>query len=250
VHHKILKRLWAKIIPRQKLRKAVFLHIQKTAGTSIVEAAAKHYGGSWISHLDYSGKSPDDVRRTFFISGHFGYAYALQWMPDRYSFTFLRNPEDRIISFYYYCRGCSRSEYQINELAHSLSLNEFLDCGLHDWRIKPYIWNHQTWQLALGWGNLQSKRLYEFSEDELIARALTNIMNFDHIGLTESFDADYREISKALGFPYSRKSHKANTASRPAFESLPDFTIQKLERLTRLDRVLYEYVLGRRGASS
>jgi len=250
LQHQILKRFWARLNLGHKLRKVVFLHIQKTAGTSIVEFFAKHYYGSWISHLDYSEKSIENLRCPLFISGHFGYDYASQWMHDRFSFTFLRSPEDRIVSFYYYCRSCNPQQYEVYQLAHSLTLDEFLDFGISDWRVKPYIWNHQTWQIALGWGNRHHKRLFEFPENELIQMALKNIKTFDYIGLKENFNVDFGRIVTMLGLPYSGAAPKVNAARRTSVAPLPDSTIQKLRNLTMLDRVLYEEVCRFRGVSS
>lgn len=243
----LLKQLRAKLAPSQKARRAVFLHIQKTAGTSIIQSVANHYRGSWVSHLDYSERSPEEMRTKGFISGHFGYDYTSQWMRDRYSFTFLRSPEDRIVSFYYYCRGCSPSQYEVYQMAQDFTLDAFLDLGMTDWRVRPDVWNHQTWQIALGWGNRHNKRLYEFREDELIARALKNLKTFDYVGLTECFDADCGEIFASLGIPYSRPANKVNAAQRPSVSRLPDSTIEKLRNLTTLVRVLYEEVYRDRG---
>lgn len=77
---------------------ALFLHIQKTAGTSLVNMARRYYGDNVISHADYCTVAPDEIKKFGFISGHFGYAFARPLMQGRYSFTFLRDPSNA------YCR--------------------------------------------------------------------------------------------------------------------------------------------------
>jgi hypothetical protein len=77
-----------------KLKPVVFLHLQKTAGTSIINVARQFYGNkNVISHgdffLDQNGSpitgdkfaQPEFMERRFgnipFISGHFGYDFAM-----------------------------------------------------------------------------------------------------------------------------------------------------------------------------
>ena len=87
---------------------ALFLHIQKTAGSSIVDLARQAYGSDEVvshgdfflqpapSSLDALVDAKGDGSREFadhaFISGHFGFGFAQPMMQGRYSFTFLRDP--------------------------------------------------------------------------------------------------------------------------------------------------------------
>ncbi|MCH7920168.1 MAG: sulfotransferase family 2 domain-containing protein, partial [Planctomycetes bacterium] len=100
--------------------RVLFLHIQKTAGSSIVELARDHYDKSVISHGDFGGHKPEDFQDVAFVSGHFGYEFARPLMSDRYSFTFLRDPVDRVLSFYYFCRRMDSNEFEIYSLAQGL----------------------------------------------------------------------------------------------------------------------------------
>ena len=57
--------------------KAVFLHIQKTAGTSIVNTARLHFGNDQVlSHGDVWTTDPAEVKAKHFISSHLGFHYA------------------------------------------------------------------------------------------------------------------------------------------------------------------------------
>ena len=128
---------------------AIFVHIQKTAGTSMVDLFRRHYQEKQIiSHGDYlSGvehfsfnfwkinrKVISDFHNIRFLSGHFGYDFAKQFMPSRYSFTFLRDPVERVLSFYYFCRTRDPHEYDIYRLCHELTLDEFLKKGMEESR--------------------------------------------------------------------------------------------------------------------
>ena len=138
--HKNKSVIW-RVSSAQILKKpAVFLHTQKTAGTTIVTLVASFLGGEYVtSHGDFMDDDGFDPATKPFISGHFGYDYAEELINTRYSFTFLRDPADRILSFYYFCRQSNPDEFPVYKLAHELSLNEFLEEGLSGSLISNYI---------------------------------------------------------------------------------------------------------------
>jgi len=154
---------------------ALFLHIQKTAGTSIIQMAAKYYGNdNVVTHGDYLTltATPDShilypsinlnlekFQNIQFISGHFGFDFAQQFRSDRFMFTFLRNPVERILSYYYFCRNRDPGEYNIYKLAQTLTLEKFLQLGFSEPIIKACIWNNQAWQLAHGYGNRNRRNI-------------------------------------------------------------------------------------------
>jgi len=94
------------------------MHIQKTAGSSIVYMIRESYGNkNIISHGDHLDKwrefslidkffDPEITKNKFghvpFISGHFGYDFTKQSLTNRFSFTFLLDPIERIIFLYYF----------------------------------------------------------------------------------------------------------------------------------------------------
>ena len=102
----------------KKISPALFLHIQKTAGTSIIDLARPHYGLSMTSHGDCWGYPPQYFDNTPFVSGHIGYDYARHIMESRYSFTILRDPIERVLSMYYFCRKQKSTEFDIYRAAN------------------------------------------------------------------------------------------------------------------------------------
>jgi hypothetical protein len=117
----------------KNLKPALFLHIQKTAGTAIIELARFAYGArNVISHGDYlrgvqysptagnvqvNERVLQEFHNIQFLSGHFGYGFAKHYMADRYSFAFLRNPVERVLSFYFYCKKQDPNVYAITDCA-------------------------------------------------------------------------------------------------------------------------------------
>jgi len=246
---------------------ALFLHIQKTAGTSIVDLARNHYGNDNVTshgdHLDGFSEfplkdkyfSPEDVKSRFgsvpFVSGHFGYDFSKHLMDGRYSFTFLRNPAERILSFYYFCRTRDPHEFGIYRLSQEVSLDEFLAMGLEIPAVKACIWNTETWQLAHGYGNSDGRNILQFSQNEMLDLAIKHIEEFSYIGFAESFEHDRDYILGALGIvlPEDKIVSNANPG-RPTAQDLPASTLKLLDELTQLDRALYKAAWSRKEAKS
>lgn len=230
-----------------KLVPALFLHTQKTAGTTLITLARRFYKNDMITHGDYLALPSATLSKIAFISGHFGYEYASQFMESRYSFTFLRNPVDRILSFYYFCRSQNPDEYPIYRLSQQMELEEFMYAGLENPLVRSYIWNQQTWQLACGSGNLNGISMDEFNETQLVTKALDHLHNFTHIGFTETFEQDRDVIFGALGLPLPRGNWVENhSGPRRYRHELPQATLKIAAELTRLDQELYSAAWARR----
>lgn len=229
---------------------ALFLHIQKTAGTSIVKHVSGCYNHNIISHLDFWTLQPDQVARFGFISGHFGYDYASQFMEGRYSFTFLRDPVERVLSFYCYARKEAENyEYPVFQLAQTHSLEEFLVKSRSDMAIYPFIWNHQVWQLACGWGNTLKKSIRSFTPESMLEEAKCNLCEFDHVGFVESLDEDVQVIHEALQVKSPVRIPRENVGQREkSFFELPESVQSLLRETVHFDQILYEYAKSLRGA--
>lgn len=221
---------------------ALFLHIQKTAGTSLLHRARQFYEESIVTHGGCWGKSADQLRHIRFISGHIGYNFAQPLMQGRYTFTFLRDPVERILSMYYFCRSRDPKEFDIYDMAHKLDLREFLEAGQCDPCVRKNIWNNQVWQLAHGYAHLDERSISDFGEDELLRLAKEHLGKFSHVGFTETFIADSRRISRSLGLPLTKEMPTLNsTPGRTNAAQQPPDVRCLLERLTELDREFYEY---------
>jgi hypothetical protein len=226
---------------------ALFLHIRKTGGTSIVRQAIGHYGYENVcNHGDYMGKSPGDFKHLPFVSGHFGFDYARELMAGRFSFTFLRNPIERILSLYSFCRVQDPEEFPIYRAAATHDLDGFLQAADSDALVRSYIRDSQVWCLASGpgYGECASDAL---PPEKMFEQALTNTEQLSFIGFTETFDDDARRIMRALNMNLIDTIRKDNvTRDKIAVADLPDRTIRLLEELTQWDQKLYEALWRRR----
>jgi len=230
------------------------MHTQKTAGTTMTEAVRRHYRNDMVSHGDYLKRDTASLKKTTFISGHFGFEYSRQFMDGRYSFTFLRDPVERILSLYYFSRTRNPAEYPIYRAAHEMDLAGYLRAGFDREDIKTYLWNQQAWQLACGWNDPQQRQISNFTDEQILERAKAHLTEFHYIGFAESFAADSKAILADLNVPARESLVSANvTPRRPHRNDLPAATIRLAEELTCLDAALYEHAtdlcrqgLGRR----
>lgn len=223
---------------------AVFLHIQKTAGTSLVHLAARHYGTeNIITHGDYVGRPPESLVDVPFVSGHFGYAYARSLIRERVSFTFLRDPAERILSLYYFYRSQDPNLFPMYRIAHESTLGEFLERGLSDPYVRSRIWNNQTWQLAHGYSAPDRRSQGEFSPQELIDLAMAHVQEFSYVGLTEEYGDGVRAVTDLLGWSSEGEEVRENTnKDRKTAGDLSEREGSLIRELTSLDEALYQYV--------
>lgn len=259
---------------QQVPRPALFLHIQKTAGSSIVDLARLAYGSEEVvSHGDYLSASQkltlDEVdnisikgirlpvpeggaskyRHVSFVSGHFGFDFARPLLSERYSFTFLRNPVERVLSYYYFSLTRDPQEYEIYALAQSLTLDQFLTLGLEQPGVKACIWNNQAWQLASGYGNSKGRNILSYSVGEILELAIRHLDDFSYIGFAETFEEDRDHILKALGIvPPKEKIVSNANPGRPTARDLPTSTLKLLDELTHMDKELYKAAWQRKNS--
>lgn len=226
---------------------ALFLHTQKTAGTSIMMAAARHYGRHNVcSHGDFVGKTPDELARYAFVSGHFGFDFAKSLMVDRYSFTFLRSPIERVLSFYYFCRTRDPQEFPIYKIAQEHDLDSFLRLVHEHQVVRNSIWNGQTWRLSGGPG-MPNVSADDLPPEQMLARSIENLDSFSFVGFTETFDDDVDVIMRGLRMPNALRPGRENvTHGRPLARDHSRQTIKLIEEMTELDQALYDAAWRRR----
>ena len=248
-------------------RPALFLRIKNTVGNSIVTLAQQHYGlenvashdDFIVSHdrfkkdrkedieLDLAVKSAGEYSHIPFVSGYFDFDYAKPLFSGRFSFTFLREPIERILSFYYFCKTRNPNQYDIYALAHRVSLTDFLHLGFSNPEVRAFIWNNQTAQLSRGVGDSNQS----LSPKELLSLATDHLDAFSHIGFAETFEKDRDYVLQALGIPIPTSRVMATVKPlRPVLNELPKVARDLLYELTDLDRQLYEIAWAKRNVAA
>jgi hypothetical protein len=213
----------------------VFLHIQKSAGTSLCEILPNRLGGPSISHGDYAKYQPHELTPFRFIAGHFGYEY-LRAIPGRnFTFTFLREPVDRVVSLYYFMQNRDARQYEIYSLAQQISFTEFVRSN-HP-LVSAHVDNHQVWLLARSWPDGR----WRGTAEELLAQAIANLDSLSFFGFQETFESDVMELARRLDVQIEpQQLPRSNRSQRPDVSELSTDVAESIRRRTELDRRLYE----------
>ncbi|MEY4983575.1 MAG: hypothetical protein RIR62_1841 [Pseudomonadota bacterium] len=227
------------------LRPALFLHIQKTGGTSIQQMARRAYGADQVtSHDDYLRLGVEGCRAKAFVSGHFGFEFAKPLRAGRFFFTFLRDPVARVISFYHYCRIDMAPDFEPAAFARKHALGDFLRFCLDNPWYSSYVVNHQLDQLSYGYGHemVMGRALSsaERQPTELLPLAMRNLEAFDYIGFIDRFDADVDLIFRCLGAGQKRivRTNVSASGGRPDIDAP---TLDLIREMTRHDSEIIEF---------
>ena len=162
-------------------------------------------------------------------------------MADRYSFTFLRDPVERVLSLYAYALSRPDGEWPIFDDAKKAGLEGFL----RDHRFRRHVWNNQVWQLSYGWYawlvGLEKKQVEDFTSEDLLDRARSNLARFNYVGFVDTIGVDAVAIFRELGWDAPEVPH-ANASPRGLMSAdLSDSHLALLHEVTELDRRLFEY---------
>src|SRR5882672_5988314 len=232
-----------------------FLHIPKTAGTTLNAILARQYapdetheimmrGMSWLrprptlvpkplisfSKIRRLKSSLRHGRTVRMIHGHFDLSIKRVLPDDVRLFTFLRDPVERAISHYYHYRR--QSGDPIHPLAMSSTLEEWVgDRGLVE------MDNGQTRRLA-GEMNLPCGRVTQ----ALLERAKSNLArNFAVVGLTERFEESLILLQRAFGWVLHRFALRKVGGDRVRRDEVSGATLKVIRDCNRYDLDLYRF---------
>jgi hypothetical protein len=229
----------------------IFLHVPKTAGTTLKTILSRQYGPDEIAKCYYDkpdktlkgqlekilSLSKSQADRIKIVMGHMGFGLHehLAW-PCTY-FTVLRDPIDRAISSYYQTR---RAKFdKLRHDAQRLNLRDFVSSGL----LKAMD-NGQTRLLsgaALNEDLLGKEVEYGACTEEMLQQAKNNLDDFAAVGISERFDESLMLLMQVFGWskPYYVKSNVGR--NKTARNELSRDTLTCLERHNELDLQLYEH---------
>ncbi len=215
----------------------LFVHVPKTAGSSLYsifrtslkppELLKLHPNGETLTRINALPKR--HASRLKVLYGHVDTQLAKQIVPLRQCVTILRDPVDRLVSYYAFAKHMNSGSH--SELARRISITRWIDAL----RL-PETDNGMVRRFSglpeAGFGRCTS---------QMLERAKANLAQFALIGLTERFDEFYALLANRLGLPMRiYVAAKVNT-ERPRFDQLPAQTLAELERRNELDRELYRF---------
>jgi hypothetical protein len=226
--------------PGASPRKIAFIHIRKTAGSTLLDAISRNYSPDQQLLIDgrphyreavsksLAGLSKRPVR---LIYGHMGFGIAKYLPPDFSMITILRDPMERVLSQYYFLRGRKNSPesyYQKHSLEYALS----------DPEVNHYFSNVQTRVLSSVEVQISQKPVADMGQQDLKA-ALANLKRLSLLGFTEQFDSMMIALSMKFRLKTDEFTVQKRNRSRPPVTEIPRRTRQLIARANELDRELY-----------
>jgi Galactose-3-O-sulfotransferase len=210
----------------------VFVHIPKTAGTTVSTALellhGERYraGGNFFSDpigCRQIARSLREDTNADVVRGHIPFALRPLFPSTARFVTFLRDPVERTVSHYHYHR---LSAGWIKRYGDNMTLDEFLA-----------ITGHLT-------DNLQTRMLSGFEVDapaseDMLAQAKQNLKKFDVVGIVEEFDKSVALLHLTYGWRLLLVPNVRVNASRPPVSALSAEERNAVRRKNELDEELY-----------
>lgn len=251
-----------------------FMHIPKTAGTSISEGLRlafiplyplrERMDRSWFGNFDrfhtFSEAAYGDVflgtkpmpKNTDFVSGHFSLSTIRTFCPRAKIITFLREPSTRILSQWLYGRSISteaaKSYGDFNQrVAKTKTLMEFLT----QQSIYYHLDNVQTRMLLWPHPLIPSEDIVSEKHDTLlIEEALAKLDIFSHIDVVENSKLG-ENVCAWIKKPFTLLNLNATPSSKEhgkisIHDELTHEVWARLDHFSRLDLKLWEAVVNRR----
>ncbi len=224
------------------MNKYFFLHIPKTAGTSLFSLFRSVLGEEQVYQVrDVNiGKQRAEAIQSFsLVGGHLTYDQMQSYFErERYRFTFLRHPVERFLSMYYYYRAVEEvNRDQTVRMAKALDLAAYID-----WLSETEEYQHvriaQTWYLTGGF-------MTKISLAERLDLAKENLAGLDFVGITELM-ADSLDLLclDCHWAPVERIPRDNVTVYRPKMKDIDGDLIQRIMDISSPDLELYAYGLN------
>ncbi|HEY9770735.1 MAG TPA: sulfotransferase family 2 domain-containing protein [Coleofasciculaceae cyanobacterium] len=223
----------------------VFLHIPKTAGTTLHLIIERQYNSGKIVTIHTPVENaaqisriqkltPTQQQQVRVIKGHTFWGWH-QLLPESCAyFTLLRNPVERFISNYYFLLKKEGHPLGQKLLEEKVTIEDFVNWTGED--------NYQTRFLAknIGEGNLDIKG--SECTRETLERAKRNLReNFAVVGIVEEFDKTLLLLKKTFGWKNIFYKVKNKNKQRPSNNLIPQKTLKLIKEKNKLDLELYNY---------
>ncbi len=205
----------------------IHLHIPKTAGTSLLAMLRKNLN---VLRIDkWTGAVDKNVQC---ISGHFTYGEIYHHFDDYKHITFLRNPVDRLVSFYAYVTQRGKKSRWADQVRGKTFL-EFLLSGYQDNQMVRHI---------AGMTDISIHKVNEVS-DKHLKLAIENIKKFHFVGIKENYSQDVQRLCETIDVPLPTDiPHLLNTKSKKKVNMSSDELIIA-KHITNYDQALYDFVI-------
>jgi hypothetical protein len=223
---------------RQGAEPLAFVHIPKTAGSSLYAVFRTLLRPTQLIKLhpeplriDAVERLPARRRRGIkLLYGHIDVDTTVRFVPIDQCVTLLREPVDRMVSFYYFVR--SMSSGPLHELARRHSIIDWMDASR-----SLETDNGMVRRLAGSFDEVP----YGACTPELLTKAKANLARFAVVGLTDRFDEFYAMLAARMGCEMRAYSAANVNRARPRLDSVPREVLDELMRRNALDLELFSF---------
>ena len=230
-----------------------FLHIHKTAGSSLREYIYDKFGRNEACLLPWElpavlDRPASELRNYRVIAGHYGYYLERLLGKPLVYITMLRDPVERTVSAFYDQRW--REDLWLHEHIKDMTLDDYV----FDRIGAREVMNFQTCSLAFDDVDRHYHGLAELWRDEeqtravlgdrrLLELAKARLERFAFVGLQDRFEDSLRLLAYTFGWPLPDRTPRENIR-RESREKIPDRTLARIRELTALDQELYDFASG------
>lgn len=228
---------WLDRFRRRPAYTVVFVHIPKTAGSSLREVLLRQYRPRtfWIvdpvKDTAWLASLPEKERaRLRLVEGHMYYGvHELLPLPCAYV-TMLRDPMERVLSFYSHIR--SRPDHFLHDAAQGLSLSDCIERGL-----TVELDNFMVRALS----SLRNVNVPVGGVSRAMLDEAKGNLERTLIGLTERFEESLALFSAKLGWRHAAAVRTNVSAARIRREELSAEDVKAVEGANALDAELYAF---------
>ena len=237
------------------LPRLAFVHVPKTAGTSVTSALLQAYGSLALpamTTLDYPNYSDAEIARYRFYRGH---AYRRDYCrlpPDTRFLTVLRDPVDRALSYYAYYRSIDVERVVDPFVLEAVQLCRLCSPIEFIYSDSPFVIEH----LRLGQMRqfLSPKTLAKLSHRQFLTRALQSaalqefvqeLQRFEFVITCDALAIAFPLAADALGLPARCQALAHENASRETVGADRADVRRALVDVSGIEFEAYEYVRQR-----
>jgi hypothetical protein len=240
-----------------------FLHLEKTAGSSLVEALTAQFHPLQIDPDPHRTCPPHaltpilphavpGIGRHALVWGHYDLPSLCRLGPDRFILTVLREPKARLLSLYRFWRATLREGSATipspGVAAAQGSLLQFLRSN--DPLVRNALDNCYVRRLTGLYATRPDEDPLAADPAGALERALGALDRLDFVGISEEMDASLSALGTILGFPAPCRAPRVNVTATNAAAAPDRFRhverppvgeaeARALEELTRLDQAVY-----------
>jgi hypothetical protein len=231
-------------------RAVIFLHIPKTGGQTLRQIVQRQYPpeavytlrGPWGVRIEsFLALSEARKRQIRLLQGWMSFGLHTHLPQGARYITFLREPIDRAISYYYYILRTPRHAHHERLVAGQIGLAEYIRLGIS----KVGVDNGQVRLLS---GEPDGGDTIGFGEctPALLEQAKANLeQHFSVVGLLEAFDESLLLLRRALGWRMPYYTRQNVGSNRVARDKVDAGTLRLLAEHNRYDLELYQYAQQR-----